>query len=413
MSTVLFVHGTGVRRESYEKALAQIQKGMRRYHPVQLEVEGCLWGDPVGTKLNADGLSIPEYGARGGSEPLTEEEVEIALWMHLYSDPLYELRVLSLRPVEQKSGVPGKLPPGERLDRLVRALTFSPELLDKLQQGDIDAETIQSAHTEIMGSIPYQEMLKAVVDPMGVFQTAVSKAIVARAILRYENTQERSPAIHTDAWLRDEVVKLIRDRLGPYQAGPVEWIVKKLLGPDLALAWGGVKRMGTSFIKWRRGAVMDGTSPAAGDILLYQSRGERIRDFIRRRIQEVPSPVVAIAHSLGGVALVDLLIKEDLREQVGFLVTVGSQAPYFYEIDALQALPYGQELPAHFPRWVNVYDLRDFLSFRGEGISQFQGRVKDYGVDNKQPFPESHSAYWSNPETYKIISQCIFNEDSI
>ena len=150
---------------------------------------------------------------------------------------------------------------------------------------------------------------------------------------------------------------------------------------------------------------MDATSPFAGDILLYQGRGRRIRDFIRMRIKEMQQPVIIIGHSLGGVASVDVLATEDLLKHVILLITVGSQAPYFYEINALQSLERGEELPEHFPPWVNIYDLRDFLSFVGDKV--FPGRVHDYEVNNRQPFPESHSAYWRNQATYDRIAYAI------
>ncbi|MGH7471395.1 MAG: hypothetical protein ACRENP_25885 [Longimicrobiales bacterium] len=93
----------------------------------------------------------------------------------------------------------------------------------------------------------------------------------------------------------------------------------------------------------RRGDLMDGASPMVGDILLYQCRGHRIRDFLSRRIREVTPPVVILAHSLGGVAAVDLLVQDDLSERVALLVTAGSQAPYFYEINALASLEYHEK----------------------------------------------------------------------
>jgi hypothetical protein len=85
------------------------------------------------------------------------------------------------------------------------------------------------------------------------------------------------------------------------------------------------------------------------------------------------------------------------------LVTVGSQAPFLYEINALQSLAYGEALPAHFPKWLNFYDLRDFLSYKGGKI--FPGRVKDVAVDNRQPFPVSHSAYWENDAVWRTIKE--------
>ena len=111
--------------------------------------------------------------------------------------------------------------------------------------------------------------------------------------------------------------------------------------------------------------------------------------------------MLLLGHSLGGIACVDLLVREELP-QVKLLVTVGSQAPFLHEINALPSLAYDQAMSEHFPPWLNIYDLRDFLSYVGGTV--FPGRVQDVLVDSKQPFPESHSAYWSNPATWKAIS---------
>lgn len=103
---------------------------------------------------------------------------------------------------------------------------------------------------------------------------------------------------------------------------------------------------------------------------------------------------------MGGIACVDLLVQQQLS-QVELLVTVGSQAPFLYEINALYSLEYGQLLPEHFPEWLNIYDLRDFLSYVGKKV--FPDRVQDVRVDSKQPFPRSHGAYWTNAKTWEAI----------
>jgi len=90
---------------------------------------------------------------------------------------------------------------------------------------------------------------------------------------------------------------------------------------------------------------------------------------------------------------VDLLVERELPN-VKRLVTAGSQAGFFYELDALVSLEFGEELPRHFPLWENYYDPADFLSYRAEPA--FAGRVRDVAVDNGQPFPQAHSAYWDN-----------------
>ncbi len=109
--------------------------------------------------------------------------------------------------------------------------------------------------------------------------------------------------------------------------------------------------------------------------MAHLSRGQALRDEIAARVDRARPPVVLVGHSLGGIACLDLLVQRALPE-VELLLTVGSQAPYLYIIDALPCLRYGQGLPGHFAhRWINVYDRRDLLSFVAGPV--FAGRAAD------------------------------------
>jgi hypothetical protein len=118
------------------------------------------------------------------------------------------------------------------------------------------------------------------------------------------------------------------------------------------------------------------------------------------------------AHSLGGVACVDLLLDPacaHLLDRVKLFVTIGSQAPYFYEIGALSGLSFSDEVDyvecafARFPTWLNIHNRRDFLSYIGAGV--FPGRVTDREVMSLTPFPQSHSVYFSLDATYEYIHE--------
>lgn len=412
MATILFVHGTGQRRESVQKSLEKIRNQAKKQPTLaSLAVENCLWGDPRGTQLGV-GLSIPDYAERGGMGELDPTEIDLELWANLYADPLYELRLMALQP-SPETGLPGPSA-GDRLNKYVLEFKVTPELRAQLATGDVDG-VFETARNEVVESEPYRKMLGTAVDPLGPFQDAIARAFVAMAIVLFleANTGTR-PTMQQDRRLRDASVRGIRDGLGPYQAAILDSVVRRLqklgnkvywgtptalLAPG-ALLWGGLARR-------RRGEVMDGASPLVGDILLYQCRGKGIQELIAFRIREVAPPIVILAHSLGGVAAVDVLVQENLQDRVALLVTVGSQAPYFYEINALPSLDRrkGEKLPPHFPPWVNIYDRRDFLSFVGAPV--FPGRVTDHDVDNHQPFPVSHSAYWDNEETYRIIADVV------
>ncbi|AFY34812.1 hypothetical protein [Calothrix sp. PCC 7507] len=384
MTTVIFVHGTGVREREYEETLQIIEQKIHAQRP-DIQVAPCLWGDLLGTKFNANGASVPLADATLALFTEETEDPKIILWGQLYTDPLYELRLLSLKPVE--AGNPFGEQPRDIFNSHVQSLTPKPGLEAKLQEAGI-AEIFAAAKEDVIRSQPYQEALPTIsTSDFNEYYGAVARAIVAEAMLISEQ-QERFPPILTDAQLRDEVVELLTLALGEAELGLGGWLFKSLA------------QLGTNYVQRNRLALTDKVSPIPCDILLYQTRGEKIRAFIKQQIEQAEPPVVLIAHSLGGIASVDLLVQQQLP-QVELLVTVGSQAPFLYEINALYSLEFGQSLPEYFPQWVNIYDFRDFLSYVGRKI--FSNRVQDVEVDSKQPFPRSHGAYWTNPDTWKAI----------
>ncbi|HEY9638645.1 MAG TPA: hypothetical protein V6D14_35005 [Coleofasciculaceae cyanobacterium] len=261
MTTVLFVHGTGVRNPGYEETFKLIEQKLQAERP-DILVERCLWGDSLGTKLNAQGASIPLYDATLTLDEREEEEYEIVLWEQLYCDPLYELRVLSLKPVDESAGSPFGEQPGDELHARVESLNPSPELQAKLEEAGI-ASVFDEAREVVIRSDPYNEALQKASEELGEYREAVARAIAAQAMFECEQ-QEMFPPILTDAPLRDEVVKLLSLALGEAELGIGDWVVKALsqLAP-----------IGTFFVKRRRGAITSAVSPIPCDILLYQGRG--------------------------------------------------------------------------------------------------------------------------------------------
>jgi hypothetical protein len=386
MTTVIFVHGTGIREGEYNQTFELIEQKIHAQRP-DVKVAPCLWGE-LGAKFNAHGASIPLEDATLALSQ-KEEDADIILWRQLYSDPLYELRLLSLKPIE--SGNPFGEEPGDILQSRVATFTPVSQLQAKLQEAGI-TEVFEQAREIVIRSEPYQRALLTVCESdLSEYYGAIARAIVAQAMFLSEQ-QQKFPPILTDAQLRDKVVELLTLALTEAELGLGRWLLKPLV--ELALP------MGTNYIKGNRFELTYKISPMPGDILLYQARGEKIRAFIQQQIEQAEPPVVLIAHSLGGIACVDLLVQQQLS-QVELLVTVGSQAPFLYEINALYSLEYGQLLPEHFPQWLNIYDLRDFLSYVGKKI--FPDRVQDVVVDSRQPFPRSHGAYWTNAKTWEAI----------
>jgi hypothetical protein len=221
---------------------------------------------------------------------------------------------------------------------------------------------------------------------------------VAQAVLILRDQQklldDESPIRGED---RDRLVDLLLEQLGGHR-GPLGWLAKQVIG-----------RPATFFVRRRRAEYSESAYPAIGDILLYQARGEAIRDLIREKVKEAKPPVILLAHSLGGIACVDLLILESLPE-VKILITAGSQSPFFYEIGALGSLESGKPLPDHFPKhWLNIYDPRDFLSYLAQPVfpDHPERKITDARVNNGEPFPQSHTSYWDNDEVWEAINKKI------
>ncbi len=392
MTTVIFVHGTGVRGIEYSESFKRVAKELLLLQK-DITVTPCLWGDTLGTKLNAAGLSIPLYDATLGMETVQEKDYDLMLWAMLYQDPLYEMRLLSLGAQSVTDFIPGQVPQGQALEERVRNFKGSQALQQKLDEAGISL-IFNSARQEVLNSAPFSDALRAVPQSQASYRMAIARAIVAQAIAQSLEGQQY-PAILMDTALRNEVVESIGGELGEADLGIGNWVAHQLFG--LAQRLGAMNQ-----VKRRRGAITDAAFPFTGDILLYQARGSAIRNFIRNCVEQSGESVVILSHSLGGIASVDLLVEESLP-QIKLLITVGSQAPFLYELDALQSLAYGQPLPGHFPPWLNIYDLNDFLSYVGGSI--FPEKVQDVLVDNKQPFPQAHSAYWGNPATWKAIKR--------
>ncbi|MCQ1946354.1 thioesterase domain-containing protein [Arthrobacter sp. zg-Y1116] len=153
--------------------------------------------------------------------------------------------------------------------------------------------------------------------------------------------------------------------------------------------------------------LTDAAGSFFGKVAFYLRHGPaacaRIADTLRSTDQD--APVVLFGHSLGSVAAVDLLSSPEADGfRVDLLVTVGSQAPWFYLLDALAYLGPVRGGSGPAVPWLNFWDERDLISFCAERV--FAGRevnVTDSEVDSGKPFPESHTAYFSDPRVYRQL----------
>ncbi|RQP22188.1 lipase family protein [Piscinibacter terrae] len=396
--TLLFVHGTGVREDGYKASLAVIERQLGQCG-LDAKVASCRWGEKVGARLNFDGASIPTYGDSRGVG-VSDADKNRAMWSMLLQDPGFELGLLAGATGEKKAQPPNAAALTNALlakfHDLIKADDLKPELaalgLDRFWPRvvtDIEkSKAFEAAKTSPLAGKPPHRL-------------ALAHAVVAA--LEKESFESGGPTL--DSATREALSHQVARRLGDDARG----VFSTLASPFVGLA----ENIATWQIRRKRTSLTDATYPAAGDILVYQARGEAIRGFIRDELAKLPNDEVFVfAHSLGGIASVEMLI-EDRPGNVKGLITFGSQAPFFYEIGALKTLDLektrdlADKLPSHFPMWLNFYDLNDPLSYVGGKI--FGNRVSDHQVVSDESFPASHSAYLHSKPMWTMIEAWVRN----
>jgi hypothetical protein len=402
--TLLFIHGTGVRKENkgFAAPLTQISAGLGKVRS-DVTVESCYWGD-IGARLWAGGDSFYfDRKARAGAQANgmqdqagddtdqtaagerwqpSPEELELARWAQLRADPLFEVR-LRLLPGPAQAGQP----PEQRLEDLLSApASLRDRILGLPARADVSAavrdvgltdEQFAAVTSWLTDSPEFRNAFPGAVRVDGFTERMLARALVARSLAVLA-----ADGVEVAGQRRDEFVDHVQAGFGVADYGAWDWfgdLAKGIAGPSA---------------RWlRRHAIRQ-----FADVLLYQSQGRPIRDAVRDRILSIPGtgPVVLLAHSLGGVIAFDLLATDTAADlhRVKLLVTVGSQVPLLYELRALSSgIGYAERLPAALRgHWFNVFDQHDMLAYAGDLL--FDGDCKDIPLDTGQPFPMSHGAYW-------------------
>lgn len=400
MTTILFVHGTGVRQPAFGAAFERFAGRVAAIRP-DSTVAHCYWGDAHGAELHARGVSVPAGSSSRGPgdgvlDPEDDEDAEVALWGLLERDPLFELRLLAAESslADSEELAPNEVLPGAVLAEAAARLPDDPDVMAAASAAGLD-RVLPDAVAGILAEAETTAALGHESPAGGGPRTALALAIVAQSLRLAD--ESLGGTLPFDGDHRDLLVAAVVASLGGSDRGVGSSLGR--YGVRLALRMGAAKPL-----ERRRAALTESAAPAAGDVLRYLTRGEPLRAFIEDAVTAVEGPVVLVAHSLGGIACLELLATKALPS-VDLLVTVGSQAPLLYELDALPTLAFGEPLPASLPRWVNVYDRRDLLAYVGEGL--FPGQVEDREIDNKVGFPRSHSAYFANKRFYALLDEVL------
>ncbi|MFI5774101.1 hypothetical protein ACIA74_37430 [Streptomyces sp. NPDC051658] len=401
----VWVHGTGVRRKRHDHLFALVREGLTARFP-EAEITSCYWGDDHGAALALSGASVPapRAGRAGGDSLATVPPTELAVaeWQLLLTDPLCELRLLpELRTDDEALGMPGVRAAGAGVAELMASLPRRPANDDEL--GTLLRSTcLDEAYAETLDLVACSEEFEAAcVSASDQAEAREVAAAAARAVVA-QLLAEASESTLCTGDERDRIVDILASRLG----GTGRGAVGRAGGVLLRL---GMRLTTQPALNHWRGPITGRSVPAVGDILRYQARGGPLRDSLTRHITAADEPTVVLGHSLGGIALVDVLALAALHQEplhnVRLLVTIGSQAPFLHELGALTGLPPGASLPPGFPRWLNIYDRADLLAYLAEPVFPAPSLVADHEVTSRQPFPVCHSAYWKLDAVYDRIAK--------
>jgi hypothetical protein len=401
--TLLFIHGTGVRRSGFDQTMALLRNGFRA--KPQVEIDGVCWGPDFGVDIDDKAIEQVLPPALAKADEIGPEEIgfRAALWAELLRDPLIELRMASMRPPAQgvqNAALPGMRAPDIAMTDMVTDM--SRKVADPLP-GEVKADDIRAAALWLLKQPLLGSAAAAAGDALDAdLVKAVARVIVAKALIGYRDELGTGPSALYVADDRDRLVAAIVD-LFPKTKGLGSWL------------WDGVKSLAegaaTHYGRDRRTGLMNGVSPGLGDILLYERRGDDILAAIETKILALADQkkrVVVLAHSLGGIMMVDLLSRARQAGSlpVAKLITVGSQAPVLFKFDALGTMRPKHPLPAGAPYrpWLNIFDRNDFLSFCATRAFPGAARgIEDFEVASNVAFPEAHSAYFRQPSFYSKI----------
>jgi hypothetical protein len=369
MRAVLFIHGINVREDDLGRTMQIVDQAIQSRVP-SAKVSACSWGADLGARLRCGGTSIPGYDSAKAAGEVMPEMHSHTLWLTLYEDPFFELRLLANAADDGLVLPPSAVQHGEAVRRKLIKMPLDAAVSAAVGASGL-GDYLSGACAVLAGAPAFDEVLVNYQQAAALLPAVLGRCVVALMIR--DADRDARPAIQGST--RDSLVTLIEQHFGGASKGVLSTLTKPLLG--LALG------MGTRYLQRNRGKMSDLASPA-------------------------PGPLVVIAHSLGGVAVVDtLLLAPALCAKVSHLHTVGSQAGFFYEINALvgRSFPDGAALPAAFPAWSNFYDKSDMLSYLASPI--FGAGVQDIEIDNDQPFPQSHSGYWTNDTLWDAIAPSI------
>ncbi|NAZ17277.1 hypothetical protein GT020_14560 [Glutamicibacter soli] len=394
MTRVIYIHGTGVRKETFEESFNLVRKNMERIR--DYDIVPCFWGDRLGARLEAAPTRASAATPDSAPTSLLEDEKELRIRMRamLESDPwsLIRLELATPQNIERDVRDPATLLSSIE-QSMVRATTGSNKFTVELSKKNLRSLAEESLDMMLQHPL-FEEYVAARYIDAGSKVATINRTFIALILSESDSRHQIPTAMTGDAM--DNLESLLMNELG----GEVRSIGSGMLKLSSRLLWPLV----APTVEKRRHELTQYSAPIAGDILKYFARPNEFRQLLTDTIDNSDEDTIILSHSLGGIIAFDTLCNSP-RKQIKQLITVGTQIGLLYELDALPSLTREDPLPASFPEWINIYDSRDFLAY--SRTSLLPGQDGDLVVDSGVPFPRSHTSYFDNPKLYNELDRVL------
>ena len=205
MSTVIFVHGTGVREPSFSMLFGRVRSELQRRRP-ELDVEPCYWGGSRGRSALAWRRFRSGVRHHPGHCPRGPGRGTRSLGAALPGSPSGSCGC-SLWPVPAGGELPpGRLPAGDRLDAKCAGARPVGRSGRRARWRRAGRRRSSRPGPQSPPLRPYRRALAAVGDGLGTLRLAVARAMVAEALAEQADRDGVDTPVMPDAAARDRLV---------------------------------------------------------------------------------------------------------------------------------------------------------------------------------------------------------------
>src|SRR5688572_1647547 len=153
------------------------------------------------------------------------------------------------------------------------------------------------------------------------------------------------------------------------------------------------------------------------DLFVDKTKGERMRQSLRERLQAGGGPFIVIAHSQGTMIAYTVLMEPEFADfDIPLFVTIGSPLGIDEVQDFIRDLTKTKKLlvPPNVRRWINVCDPLDPVALDKDISSDYKPNSKGVRVENHVAFnpdsprhPHSGTGYLALEEVRQPVRECV------